>query len=148
MSFQDSSLTPPTMVDDLIDVNMLLDDIGEEETTDGGNLEIGEMLDLEVPVPTDTTTQTNPTDNTTTTQTPLKILQTLMVQPLKLTKLRVLRVREMLLVELLVPKNLLFILKWCLLKVLMALRSGSADGVVSFTHMIQSGKVHLMVRNT
>ena len=57
------------MVDDLIDINMLLDDIGEEETTYGGNLEIGELLDMEVPFHTDTTTQTNPTDNTTT-QTP------------------------------------------------------------------------------
>ncbi|XP_058733902.1 zinc finger BED domain-containing protein RICESLEEPER 1-like [Vicia villosa] len=69
MSFQDSSLTPPTMVDDLIDIELLLGDIGEEETTDGGNLEIGELMDMEVPVPSDTTTQTNPTDNTTT-QTP------------------------------------------------------------------------------
>ncbi|XP_058776849.1 zinc finger BED domain-containing protein RICESLEEPER 2-like [Vicia villosa] len=39
------------------------------ETTDGGNLELGEMMDMEVPVPSDTTTQTNPTDDTTT-QTP------------------------------------------------------------------------------
>ncbi|XP_058784542.1 uncharacterized protein LOC131659353 [Vicia villosa] len=57
------------MVDDLIDIELLLGDIGEEETTDGGNLEIGELMDMEVPVPSDTTTQTNPTDNTTT-QTP------------------------------------------------------------------------------
>ncbi|XP_058757512.1 zinc finger BED domain-containing protein RICESLEEPER 2-like [Vicia villosa] len=92
MSFQDSLLTPPNMGDDLIDINLLLGDIGEEETMDGGSLEIGKMLDIEVLVPDDTTTQTNPTDYTTT-HPPLKILQTqtLMVQPLNLTNLRVLK---------------------------------------------------------
>ena len=49
MSFQDSSLTPPTM-DDLLDINIFLVDIGEEETTDGGYLDIDEMIDLELPV--------------------------------------------------------------------------------------------------
>lgn len=68
MSFQGSSLTPPTM-DDLIDINMLLDGDDpagyDEETLDGGNIEIGEMIDMELPVPTDTPTTTQ---NTATTQ--------------------------------------------------------------------------------
>lgn len=50
MSFQDFSLIP-TMAD-LIDINILLDEIGEEETTDE-NIEIGEMMDLELLVPTE-----------------------------------------------------------------------------------------------
>ena len=61
MSFQDSSLTPT--IDDLIDINMLLGDIGEEETMDLGNLEIGELIDLELLVLTNNTAQNTPTEN-------------------------------------------------------------------------------------
>ncbi|XP_058739549.1 uncharacterized protein LOC131611639 [Vicia villosa] len=58
-------------MDDLIDINMMLDGSLEEETTDRGNLEIGEMIDLDLPVtlPNDNTTQnTTTTQNTSTTQ--------------------------------------------------------------------------------
>ncbi|XP_058783283.1 zinc finger BED domain-containing protein RICESLEEPER 2-like [Vicia villosa] len=52
-------------MDDLIDINMMLDGSWEEETTDRGNLEIGEMIDLDLPV---TLTNDNTTQNTTTIQ--------------------------------------------------------------------------------
>ncbi|CAI8592391.1 unnamed protein product [Vicia faba] len=66
MSFQDSSLTPT--MDDIIDINMLLGEIEKEDTMDGGNIKIGEIIDLELPVPTENTTQNTTTENNTTTQ--------------------------------------------------------------------------------